>query len=74
MRITNLLLIATNLVIGTGCSVLPTKTTETQRQTIYAVRDDINAGRFDLADRDSNQLTKLFPPPKKRIPVKPIDK
>ncbi len=61
------------LTLG-GCAVLPTSTTETQRQAVYVVKDDIDAGRFDLADRDADQLVRLFPPPKQRIDVHPIDK
>jgi hypothetical protein len=65
-------------VIGlsmTSCSVLaPRKSNETVSQGAYATADAMDRGRFDLADRYAHALTKLLPPPKKRIDIQPINK
>lgn len=48
------------------------KTSEPLSQTVWATKDSIDYGRFDLADKYINQAIKLIPAPEKRIEIKPI--
>lgn len=66
------------LAAFSGCSLLPvrhdTKGAELVSQSVWAVYDSINAGRFDLADEYSGQSVRLVPAPKNRIPIQPINR
>ena len=57
-----------------GCTVYTEKQTESLSQAVYATKDSIDCGRFDLADEYSTQSTRIVKPPKKRIEVLPIYK
>ena len=41
-------------------------------EAVYATRDSMDAGRFDLAYKYSNEAARLVSPPKKRIPIASI--
>ena len=41
-------------------------------KAVYATRDNMDAGRFDLAYQYSGEAVRLIGPPKERIPTKPI--
>ncbi len=53
----------------TSCSTVQKRQNELIRQGVYATQESINKGRIDLADKYVNQLTKIVPPPAKKIPV-----
>jgi hypothetical protein len=57
-----------------GCTVYTEKQTESLSQAVYATKDSIDCGRFDLADEYSTQSTRIVKPPKKRIEILPIYK
>lgn len=48
------------------------KEQESIRVAVYATHDSIMLGRFDLADKFSEESIKLVPPPEKRIEINPI--
>lgn len=45
---------------------------EVVRQAVYGEIDSAKAGRYDLVDQYNDDLVRLVPPPKKRLPVKPV--
>ena len=61
-------------VILSGCetTMVPTPISETARQAVYATHDSIKVGRFDMAEKYSDQSVQLIPPPLKKVLVKPI--
>jgi hypothetical protein len=69
-----LTLVAVALSMASCTLLAPRKSNETMSRGAYATADAMDKGRFDLADRYAHALTKLLPPPKKRIDIQPIDK
>ena len=61
-------------VFFSSCTVYTEKQSEALSQAVYATKDSIDCGRFELADDYSTQSTRLVKPPKKRIEVVPIYK
>lgn len=55
-----------------GCTIYSEKQSEAVSQSVYATKDSIDDGRFDLAQQYINQTTRIITPPKKRIDIKPI--
>lgn len=69
-----LFLLVFSSFIFSGCTVYTEKQSESLSQAVYATKDSIDCGRFDLADEYSTQTTRIVRPPKKRIEVLPIYK
>jgi hypothetical protein len=64
------LIIAASLF--SGCSSVASKQDAALKSGIYATASAIKNGRFDLAEKFSEQVTRLVPPPTKRIAVNSI--
>lgn len=45
------------------------KSNDDLSQAVYATNDSIHSGRFDLAEKYSDQSTRLIAPPANRIPI-----
>lgn len=45
---------------------------EPVKEGVYAVNDGIHNGRFDLAQKYSDSLTRLVPAPDNRIKIEPV--
>lgn len=56
----------------TGCTVYTEKQSQAVSQSVYATKDSIDTGRFDLASEYINQVTRIIYPPKSRINIKPL--
>ena len=60
-------------VLGlSGCESLQTKVNKQISQTVFAENAALHAGRFDLAQKYSDQTVKLVPAPKKATTIKPF--
>lgn len=59
---------------GGGALSVQKKQNKLISQESYAISDSLKAGRVDLADKHSDLLVKLVPPPtvKDRVPIKPF--
>jgi hypothetical protein len=57
-----------------SCAAVQTKPQDAVAVGAYATADAIDAGRFDLADKYIHSVIRLLAPPKKRVPIQPIDK
>lgn len=55
-----------------GCETATQKVNRDISTGVYATRDSINVGRFDLAKKYTNELTRLVPPPKNPIKINPF--
>jgi hypothetical protein len=58
----------------TSCTVYTEKQSEALSQSVYATKDSINEARIDLADKYSEQASRIVKPPKKRINIQGIYK
>ena len=55
-----------------SCTVYTEKQSQAVSQSVYATKDSIDFGRFDLAQGYINETTRIIYPPKNRIDIKPI--
>ena len=62
------------LLATTSCCSVLEKQTKAMSIVSYAVKDSMDIGRFDLADRYTDQLIRLATPPtpEERIPITPL--
>jgi hypothetical protein len=59
------------LFVIPSCNTTAKKQREAISQAVYATHDSLNVGRVDLSKKYIGEATKLVPPPKMRITVKP---
>ena len=55
-----------------GCVTFSEKNSEALSVAVYATKDSIDNSRVDLAEKYSNEATRLVSPPKKRVEIKAI--
>jgi hypothetical protein len=61
-----------SILLLNGCVTFSEKNSEVLSVAVYATKDSIDNSRIDLAEKYSNEATRLVKPPKKRVEVKPI--
>ena len=61
------------IVAGSGCATASSKRYDAAVKGIYQVNSSLKAGRVDLAQKYSDQLVRLVPPPKKLDVIKPVE-
>jgi hypothetical protein len=66
------LFLVCSLILLTSCTFYTEKQSEALSQSSYAVNDSIEHGRFDLAEKYSEQVVRIVKPPKKRIVINPV--
>lgn len=61
-------------ILMTGCAapVYTEKQSEALSQTVYAISDSVENGRYDLLDIYSPEAKRIVVPPKKRIAISPL--
>jgi len=76
MKVTFLSILFCGCIFLSSCATPVTKYREAVQQVddreseaVYATNDSIHAGRFDLAEKYSDQSVRLVTPPIKRIPI-----
>lgn len=67
-------LVGFSVFLFSGCTVYTEKQSESLSQSVYAAKDSIDCGRFDLADEYATQSTRIVRPPKNRIEILPVYK
>jgi len=70
--IKKLLFLIPCLYLCTSCTVYTEKRSQALSQAVFATKDSVDAGRFDLAEKYGEQATKLAFPPKKKIKIESI--
>lgn len=67
-----IVLLVCGLILLTSCTFYTEKQSEILSQSTYAVKDSLEQGRFDLAEKYSDQTIRIVKPPQKRITINPI--
>jgi hypothetical protein len=62
------------MLLLSSCTIYTEKQSEAISQTVYATKDSLDKARLDLADRYSEETTRLIKPPKKRISIESVYK
>lgn len=66
------LFLVCGLILLTSCTFYTEKQSEVLSQTVYATRDSLEHGRFELAEKYSELTTRIVKPPKKRVIIAPV--